>query len=213
MSDPQTRARRRYNKDLFDILLFPLYRRIGGLLPASLAPNAITLTGTLFGLLGSLGVLFIQARWALLLAPPLYILYHLCDTLDGQHARETAQTSRLGEFLDHALDGLVVLGFYIAVIHRFELQGTFYLVLLALRAYHSLLFLGALKVSGKAYNPALGPATEVWLFSIAYLAAFLLPEQAQEIARWGLVLAFAAILISIVSTFRHAWREVAETQG
>ncbi|MES9881105.1 MAG: CDP-alcohol phosphatidyltransferase family protein [Sedimenticola sp.] len=208
MNQNDTDGRRRYNKDLFDLLLYPLYRRIGAVLPPSLTPNAITLLGTLLGLLGSLSVVLIDAHWALLLPPPFYILYHLCDTLDGYHARHTEQSSLFGEFLDHALDGLVVLGFYLAVIYRFDLQGMFYVILVALRAYDSLLFLGALKVSGKAYNPAVGPATEVWVFSVAYLLAFLFPQYIQEILSYGLGFACAAILVSIVSTFNHARREI-----
>ncbi len=102
----------------------------------------------------------------------------------------------------------MVLGFYLAVIYRFDLQGMFYVILVALRAYDSLLFLGALKVSGKAYNPAVGPATEVWVFSVAYLLAFLFPQYIQEILSYGLGFACAAILVSIVSTFNHARREI-----
>merc|ERR1712087_709196 len=34
-----------------------------------------------------------------------FTVYHMCDNMDGKHARRTRQTSRVGKVLDHAIDG------------------------------------------------------------------------------------------------------------
>ena len=208
MASNSVRDRRKYNKDMGDALLYPLYRHIGERLPQSLSPNSITIAGAVLGLFGSLTLIFVEASWALLVAPVCYVTYHLCDTLDGYHARKTGRTSTYGDFLDHALDGVVIAGFYLAIIHRFDLFETFYILLLALRAYDSSLFLSALRATGQAYNSVIGPASEVWLLSFGYVLCYLFPSHQGQIVKYGCVIAFCAVAISIVSTLNHTRREV-----
>ena len=44
-----------------------------------------------------------QWTWACLA----FTMYHMCDNMDGKHARRTGQSSLFGHVLDHALDGSV----------------------------------------------------------------------------------------------------------
>ena len=77
-------------------------------LPPSLAPNTLTLAAE------ACAVLAAVAAWGAsqgvralhLLSALLLFAYMTGDNIDGQHARRTGQTSALGEFLDHGLDGL-----------------------------------------------------------------------------------------------------------
>jgi phosphatidylglycerophosphate synthase len=101
-------------------ILLPFYRRfvwepLLDALPRALSPNAITLISTL-----CCGGSFLLAATgpddplAMVVAAVLVFAYLTLDNIDGAHARRTARSSRLGEFLDHWLDtfnnGFVVLG-------------------------------------------------------------------------------------------------------
>ncbi|MFO0661507.1 MAG: CDP-alcohol phosphatidyltransferase family protein [Polyangiaceae bacterium] len=94
-------------------LLLPLFQRffwkpIVPLIPSWIAPNAITIFGALCSIAavpcavaGGAGHLGFWGLSALLL-----FIYTTADNLDGAHARRTGQASKVGEFLDHGLDGL-----------------------------------------------------------------------------------------------------------
>lgn len=84
-----------------------LWRHLVPRIPRSITPNAITIFGQFAALAG-----LITAFLATQGMPFLYVVsglmwftYLTADNLDGQHARATGQTSVLGEFLDHGLDG------------------------------------------------------------------------------------------------------------
>lgn len=96
-------------------VLEPLVRA----LPAGLSPNAITISGHLVVWAALAGLLaFPEWGAALLFAGLADFAYAWLDCVDGMHARNTGRTSRLGELLDHGLDGLSVpivpLGFALA---------------------------------------------------------------------------------------------------
>lgn len=85
-----------------------LWDRITPLIPRGITPNAITIFGQLCAIIAA-----VTAGLATLGMPLLFIVSGVCmliyltaDNLDGAHARRTGQTSRLGEFLDHGLDGI-----------------------------------------------------------------------------------------------------------
>lgn len=76
-------------------------------IPRSITPNSITIFGQ-FCALGGLITAFLATQGLPLLyvvSGLLWFAYLTADNLDGQHARATGQTSVLGEFLDHGLDG------------------------------------------------------------------------------------------------------------
>jgi len=213
MGDNSKKQRRNFNRDIADIVLYPVYQKLGNHVPSWISPNSITLAGSLIGVIGSLLIIFINSPIVYILTPICYIIYHLFDTLDGYHARRTGKESAIGDFLDHSLDGIVVLIFYIALIYRFELNHIFYVLLVAMRAYDTTLFQCTLRATGNPFNPPVGPATEVWLFSIGYILCFLLPEYQNTIVFYGCVFACIAIVISISTTYMHTLRNIASHKG
>jgi phosphatidylglycerophosphate synthase len=85
-----------------------LWDRLVVALPRSLRPNTITLFGESCALLSAVATWWaVRGHRALYVVSGLLLLaYMTADNVDGQHARRTKQTSALGEFLDHGLDGL-----------------------------------------------------------------------------------------------------------
>ncbi len=108
-----------------DSILRPYYQRwiwspLLRFTPASISPNALTGLSTL-----SAAASFILAAvgrsspLAMLAASFCVFAYLSLDNMDGAHARNTGQSSPLGEFLDHWLDtlnnGFIIVGACIAV--------------------------------------------------------------------------------------------------
>ncbi|PKN56931.1 MAG: hypothetical protein CVU56_13575 [Deltaproteobacteria bacterium HGW-Deltaproteobacteria-14] len=93
---------------LLDFYKKALWNRMIPRIPASIAPNTITIVGQLMALLA-----IPAAYLATTGAPIMYLVsallllgYLTADNVDGPHARRTGQASPLGEFLDHGLDGI-----------------------------------------------------------------------------------------------------------
>ena len=103
-------------------------------LPPSLAPNTLTLAAE------ACAVLAAVAAWgASQGVRPLYLLsalllfaYMTGDNIDGQHARRTGQTSVLGEFLDHGLDGLASCAALLCSAFALHVEGVALVILVAL---------------------------------------------------------------------------------
>ena len=103
-------------------------------LPASLKPNTITLAGEACAILAAFaawgaarGVPILYAVSGLLL-----VAYMTGDNIDGQHARRTGQTSALGEFLDHGLDGLASCAALLCSAFAVHIEGVALVLLVAL---------------------------------------------------------------------------------
>src|SRR5689334_21971129 len=84
------------------------WNRLLAVLPRSLKPNTITLVAEACAILAAFATaIAVRERPIFYLASgALLLTYMTADNLDGQHARRTGQSSSLGEFLDHGLDGL-----------------------------------------------------------------------------------------------------------
>jgi phosphatidylglycerophosphate synthase len=82
--------------------------RLLAVLPPRLKPNTITLVGEASAILAAFAAAGAVRGWPILYlaSGALLLTYMTADNLDGQHARRTHQSSALGEFLDHGLDGL-----------------------------------------------------------------------------------------------------------
>lgn len=88
----------------YQVLWNPLVPKI----PDGIKPNTITIVGQIACVLaaacaglavgGPLGLYVVSAV--------LLLVYVTADNVDGPHARRTGQTSPLGEYLDHGLDGM-----------------------------------------------------------------------------------------------------------
>lgn len=110
MSQPKPKAK--YQSDDREILLgafkWLFWRWMLPLIPRFVTPNALTILGNVCVvasvpamLAGTLG----HHGW-FIAAAVLVFVYITLDNLDGPHARRTGRASRLGELLDHGLDGL-----------------------------------------------------------------------------------------------------------
>jgi len=98
-----------------DDALQPFWNGAALLIPTRVAPNLVTLSGFLFPL--SISILLVWHDPSMREPPP--IMYHaigalcLCiyqqlDAMDGKHARNTKQSSPLGQLFDHGVDSMVV---------------------------------------------------------------------------------------------------------
>jgi len=143
---------------LRDRMVAPLASKI----PARITPNSITLTTPLFTL-SALALAFISreaepvtALWQRLLAGALCFGSLISDHLDGAHARNTGQSSKLGEILDHWLDALNVPVLITTLIIGVGTEGPVILpaIVSASMLYHAQLFL--YHRSGKYVYPKVG---------------------------------------------------------
>ena len=97
----------------YGLIWSPLAEFILKFTPATLAPNVITLLGTIIHIIGCVA-LFSQgignevAPWTLFLFATCVIVYYNLDNLDGKQARKTGSSSPLGMCMDHGCDGLGV---------------------------------------------------------------------------------------------------------
>jgi phosphatidylglycerophosphate synthase len=81
------------------------YKRLR--IPPSIRPETIVGCGHLAAVIGALGLACsTRSVWGGLIAMASVALNHVCDVLDGTHARATGQCRNGGELLDHFVDPL-----------------------------------------------------------------------------------------------------------
>jgi len=122
---PATPAKYRVQDDelLLDFYKKLLWNRIIPRIPAGITPNTLTILGQICAMLSVIatGAAVAGAPIFYLVSAFLLLTYLTFDNIDGAHARRTGQTSHLGEFLDHGLDGLasasilIVTGFVLTI--------------------------------------------------------------------------------------------------
>ena len=79
----------------------PFFEKIESYIPASITPNMITITNFIL-----INILFFSKLYYNPFIFSLVIfLYWVLDNIDGIHARRTKQSSKIGETLDHCIDG------------------------------------------------------------------------------------------------------------
>lgn len=120
-----------------DFLLKWIWTPIVKLLPAKLKPNTITVFGIVFMFISTFFMwlaIYQEMQWAFFVAAIFVFLYMACDNVDGPHARNTKQSSRLGEFLDHWFDSINALLLNLGVLSCLFLEGWLLLVCLVLVA-------------------------------------------------------------------------------
>jgi len=76
-------------------------------IPARISPNSLTIGGQLLAVVAATccGLATVGYPALYYVSAFLFLVYLTADNVDGPHARRTGQTSPLGEFLDHGLDG------------------------------------------------------------------------------------------------------------
>jgi len=92
-------------------------------LPLTLAPNVITLGGFVFPLSFMAYHLCVDHTLALPVSPFFFFLlafahfwFQTCDAVDGKQARRTDNCSPLGQILDHSLDQVSYVFFYVGTL-------------------------------------------------------------------------------------------------
>jgi len=97
--------------------LTPFWNYCLNFVPLGIAPNMITIIGTLGIVLNTLVVWYYcpnmiadssTPTWICLLSGVLLFFYQTMDNLDGKQARRTGTSSPMGEMTDHGCDSLVV---------------------------------------------------------------------------------------------------------
>jgi len=98
-----------------DNLMNPFWEWFDSLIPATVAPNAITFVGFITMFASALLLLcydqsFTQPlpSWVYVVVAVCQFLYQTLDAVDGKHARRTKSSSPLGQLFDHGCDSFSV---------------------------------------------------------------------------------------------------------
>jgi phosphatidylglycerophosphate synthase len=152
----------------------PLAKR----LPRGLAPNAITVFGAV-SMAASLPCVYLAiegSRWGSLGTLVCTLLYLTADNVDGPHARNTDQCSRLGEFLDHWLDAINGGILSLSVALCLGISGPLLLafVIAVTMAYFATIW--EQHHTGTLHSEVLGSNEGILLTCGVYLLLFVLPD-------------------------------------
>lgn len=101
---------------LYNYVISPLAQKlVDHVIPKSLAPNAITISGLAVVILTHLIMLWYSPnmeeeapRWVYASAGIALLVYQILDVADGKQARKTGNSSPLGLLFDHGCDALNV---------------------------------------------------------------------------------------------------------
>ena len=99
------------NRDFVDQMTYGTYFKLARWIPARVTPNQLTALSFFWALAASGTLAFWDRPAGFLTAALCLYLHSFFDALDGIHARRTGQTSALGHFLDHFMDGFARLRF------------------------------------------------------------------------------------------------------
>jgi phosphatidylglycerophosphate synthase len=183
-----------------------LWDRLVRALPPSLRPNTITLFGESCALLSPLATWgAVRGHRALYAVSGVLLLaYMTADNVDGQHARRTRQTSALGEFLDHGLDGLASCAVLLCSAFALRVQGA---ALTGLVALGSLGFGGVFWAqyrTGLLVTPRVSAMEGVTGAALLQLAVGALGEPAWLQYEPGTVNAASALLVVLALCYVYA---------
>lgn len=105
-------------------------------IPASITPNTLTIIGQVLAVLAAVacGAATFGYPVLYLLSALMFLAYLTFDNIDGPHARRTGQTSPLGEFLDHGLDGMASASLLVATSFMLQLDGVVMALMCAMGA-------------------------------------------------------------------------------
>lgn len=122
---------------LLDFYRKALWNRMVPHIPRRITPNQLTLMGQACAL-GAAACSAVASHggpgWLLVLSSFLLLAYLTFDNLDGAHARRTGQTSHLGEFLDHGLDGLASTAVLLIMCIILQITGVMFAAICSLAA-------------------------------------------------------------------------------
>lgn len=189
-------------------------------LPANLKPNTISVSGALC-MLASLFFLplVIQGnRWGFLGAAICTLLYFVADNVDGPHARNTGQTSPLGEYLDHWLDSVsgAVLTLFSAICLGLSGEMLLLVVSTVALAYYATLWeqheSGVFHSGRLGSNEGILVTVGLYLLLFAFHGAPWLAYEAGTINFAWLIALFTAA-VSLLTVLQVIWRTRAHLLG
>jgi len=123
---------------LYDNALLPFFKKVQAYIPKGITPNMITI----LNLLIVLGVFISKQFYNPLVLMITIFIYYFLDNLDGIYARESKQTSNLGEILDHGNDIFIgILIFYMLFMLLNGELDTYTKIILILIFFNTILFL------------------------------------------------------------------------
>lgn len=101
------------------------WNRLVPRIPAHITPNTLTIAGQVLAVAGAVtcGAATFGYPILYLLSAMMFVAYLTFDNIDGPHARATGQTSPLGEFLDHGLDGMASASVLLATCFMLHVDG------------------------------------------------------------------------------------------
>ncbi len=182
MKSPQEEVgeRSEYQVDDREILLGfyqrVLFRPVLARIPDSVAPNAISLLGLLCSL-SAVSIILASRRWGVpagyLVGSVLFFGYLTADNVDGALARRSGQTSRMGELLDHGLDGLSSASMLIAGGVLLGMGPPWFFALAGLGAVTFVVTIWEQHVTGTLVIPAVSGTEAVTIMAGLCLVAFL----------------------------------------
>lgn len=150
-------------------------------IPEKITPNSITILGQVLALSGVLFTFGAQ-YYAM---PILYAVSAFCwlgyltaDNVDGPHARATGQTSVLGEFLDHGLDGLANGWLLITAALVLQIEGVWMVLFLGLGAMGFMVTFWEQYRTGRLVIPELSSAEGVTVVMVISVLAAVFNEPA-----------------------------------
>jgi len=182
------------------------WERLLRVLPRSLHPNTITLVAEASALLaaGATWGAVHGARYLYLVAGALLFVYMTGDNIDGQHARRTKQTSALGEFLDHGLDGAASCAILFCSAFGLRIDGPY---LAGLVALGSLGFGGVFWAqyrTGTLVTPRISAMEGVTGASLFQVALFALGEPSRLLFNPKTLNAASALLVVLAACYLYA---------
>jgi phosphatidylglycerophosphate synthase len=112
------------------------WNRLVEVIPERIAPNSITIMGQFCAVTGVVSAGLATYGYPILygLSAIAWLAYLTADNVDGPHARRTGQTSILGEFLDHGLDGFANGALLITTCFVLRIEGLWMALFLAIGA-------------------------------------------------------------------------------
>lgn len=113
-----------FHKKYFNFIFIEIDKYI----PKCIHPNLITVVNFIIIILSNYYKVYNRSYYFSLLI----LLYWTLDNLDGVHARSTNQTSKIGEILDHCLDGFALPIFFTIGLQYFNIEYSLQKILLTL---------------------------------------------------------------------------------
>jgi len=97
-----------------------------------LTPNQVSLIGLCVFFAGAAVSIFLANTYYALLVTPIYMLHYALDSADGNVARIQGSGSKVGEWLDHSIDGIRYVILHVAILWALLLNNPDSYELLAL---------------------------------------------------------------------------------